>query len=41
MDLVHIPEPRQELTAEQVRERIVALAPSMLELRQRLAQDDD
>lgn len=44
-DLVdlHIPAPRREMTAEQVRERLLALAPSTLELRKRLlaAQDDE
>lgn len=43
-DLVdlHIPAPRQEMTAEEVRERIASLAPSTLELRKRLGvQKDD
>ena len=37
VDHVHIPAPRREPTTEQTRERILALAPSTLELRKRLS----
>jgi hypothetical protein len=42
-DLVdlNIPAPRVEMTAEEVRERIIALAPSTLELRKRLSDKSD
>ena len=34
----HVPAPRPELSADELRERIIALAPSTLELRKRLDQ---
>jgi hypothetical protein len=37
----HIPAPRSELSAEELRERLIALAPSTLELRRRLSEAGD